>query len=135
MNELDLFQLSLTKKSPQFLKSGGYHFKVPERVTGQWAELTAKYGEHVMEEDNLSFAPADKAAVHNTLMVERRLPDFGRAVADADYTDGCRLNFADGSFLICRFSGTEPLLRIFAEDKTSAGARSLIDTMRTFLHL
>lgn len=100
-----------------------------------WAELTAKYGEHVMEEDNLSFAPADKAAVHNTLMVERRLPDFGRAVADADYTDGCRLNFADGSFLICRFSGTEPLLRIFAEDKTSAGARSLIDTMRTFLHL
>lgn len=37
MNELDLFQLSLTKKSPQFLKSGGYHFKVPERVKGQWA--------------------------------------------------------------------------------------------------
>lgn len=100
-----------------------------------WAELAARYGAHVMEEDNLTFAPEDKVSVHATLMVERRLPDFGRAVADADYTDGCRLNFADGSFLICRFSGTEPLLRIFAEDKTSAGARSLIDTMRAFLHL
>ena len=100
-----------------------------------WEELTARYGQHVMEEDNLTFAPEDKTAVHSTLMEKRLLPDFGRAVADADYTDGCRLNFADGAFLICRFSGTEPLLRIFAEDKTPEGARSLIDTMRTFLNL
>lgn len=100
-----------------------------------WAELTERYGKHTMEEANLKFAPQDKTAVHNVLMVERRLPDFGRVISDADYTDGCRLNFADGSFLICRFSGTEPLLRIFAEDKTAEGARALIDTMRAFLHL
>lgn len=100
-----------------------------------WAELTERYGSHVMEEDNLPFAPEDREAVHRTLMVERKLPDFGRAIADADYTDGCRLNLADGAFLICRFSGTEPLLRIFAEDKTAEGARELIDTMRSFLHL
>lgn len=100
-----------------------------------WAELTERYGSHVMEEDNLPFAPEAREAVHRTLMVERRLPDFGRAIADADYTDGCRLNLADGAFLICRFSGTEPLLRIFAEDKTAEGARELIDTMRGFLHL
>lgn len=100
-----------------------------------WEELTARYGQHVMEEDNLTFAPEDKTAVHSTLMEKHLLPDFGRTVADADYTDGCRLNFADGAFLICRFSGTEPLLRIFAEDKTPEGARSLIDTMRTFLNL
>ncbi len=100
-----------------------------------WDELTAKYGAHTMEEDNLSFRPEDKATVRRVLMEERRLPDFGRAVADVDYTDGCRINFADGAFLICRFSGTEPLLRIFAEDCDAAGARALIDAMRGFLHL
>lgn len=100
-----------------------------------WADLTAKYGAHTMEEDNLSFAPDDRTRVHDVLMTERKLPNFGRAIADVDYTDGCRINFADGAFLICRFSGTEPLLRIFAEDKTSAGARALIDTMRSFLNL
>ena len=48
MNELDLFQLSLTKKSPQFLKSGGYHFKVPERVKDKWAELNANRTKEVV---------------------------------------------------------------------------------------
>ena len=48
MNELDLFQLSLTTTSPQFLKSGGYHFKVPERVKGQWAELNANRTKEVV---------------------------------------------------------------------------------------
>lgn len=100
-----------------------------------WEELTARYGSHVMEEDNLSFAPEQKETVHRTLIAEKRLPDFGREIADVDYTDGCRVNFRDGAFLICRFSGTEPLLRIFAEDRDSAGAQSLITCMREFLAL
>ena len=29
--------------------------------------------------------------------------------------DGCKVYFQDGSWVICRFSGTEPLLRMAAE--------------------
>jgi phosphomannomutase len=41
-----------------------------------------------------------------------RLGDF--PVLDSDTIDGRRLHFADG-WLAVRFSGTEPLLRIYAE--------------------
>lgn len=48
MNDLDLFQLSLTKKSPQFLKTGSYHFKVPARVKAKWNELNANRTKEVV---------------------------------------------------------------------------------------
>ncbi|MEE9199087.1 MAG: phosphoglucomutase/phosphomannomutase family protein [Dehalococcoidia bacterium] len=36
-------------------------------------------------------------------------------VADFDTTDGLRFSLEDGSWLLIRFSGTEPLMRIYAE--------------------
>ena len=41
--------------------------------------------------------------------------------------------FDDGSFIICRFSGTEPLLRIFAETKDEQTAKELIHTVKDFI--
>lgn len=99
-----------------------------------WADLVAKYGTHVMEEDNLTFAPADKPRINHLLMAEKKLPVFaGKTVARVNYEDGCKVYFSDDSFVICRFSGTEPLLRIFAEDVSSEGARSLINAMKDFV--
>ena len=99
-----------------------------------WADLVAKYGKHIMEEDNLTFDPADKPRINHLLMTEKKLPSFvGKTVDRVNYEDGCKVYFSDGSFVICRFSGTEPLLRIFAEDETSAAARALIDTMKAFV--
>lgn len=99
-----------------------------------WADLVAKYGTHVMEEDNLTFAPADKPRINHLLMTEKKLPVFaGKTVARVNYEDGCKVYFSDDSFVICRFSGTEPLLRIFAEDVSSEAARSLINTMKDFV--
>ena len=41
----------------------------------------------------------------------------------------------DGGFIICRFSGTEPLLRIFAESSTKEAAQESIDKFAEFLGL
>ena len=102
-------------------------------ATEIWADLTARYGTHVLEEDNLSFHPEDKTRIDKLLMTEKKLPVFaGKTIAKVNYEDGCKVYFTDNSFVICRFSGTEPLLRIFAEDSNSAGARTLIDTMKQF---
>ena len=99
-----------------------------------WETLEARFGKHVMEEDNLTFAPADKPRINHLLMVERKLPAFaGKTVSRVGYEDGCKVYFSDGSFVICRFSGTEPLLRIFAEDADSDSARALIRTMKDFV--
>ena len=40
---------------------------------------------------------------------------FGQAIERVTYEDGCKVYFTDGSFAVCRFSGTEPLIRLCAE--------------------
>ena len=51
------------------------------------------------------------------------------------YEDGCKIYFADNSFVICRFSGTEPLLRIFAEADNEQTAKGYIEAFRDLLAL
>ena len=36
-------------------------------------------------------------------------------VDHVSYLDGCKVYFKNGGWIIARFSGTEPLLRIFCE--------------------
>ncbi len=99
-----------------------------------WEELEARYGRFVMAEDNFRFDPAYRELVDRKLMTERRLPSFGgKSIARVSYEDGCKVTFADDSFVICRFSGTEPLLRIFAEASTRADAEALIACVKDFL--
>jgi len=54
--------------------------------------------------------------------VERFKSDFstfiGRHVKHTDRTDGVKLEFDDGSWVLLRLSGTEPLLRIYTEAAT-----------------
>lgn len=98
-----------------------------------WRELSEKYGKFEMVEDNLHFRPEEKARINDLLMVEKKVPDFGKQIATLNYEDGFKVTFADNSFVICRFSGTEPLLRVFAEAATAAAARELIDCMKDFI--
>ena len=88
-----------------------------------------------MIEDNLEFVPAAREAINKTLMVDKKLPSFGRVITKVNYEDGCKVYFDDDSFVICRFSGTEPLLRIFAEASSADTARGYIDAFRAFLCL
>lgn len=97
--------------------------------------LERQFGKFVMVEDNLRFSPEDKAEIHHRLMVEKALPQFSQPVERVSYEDGCKVYFADGGFVICRFSGTEPLLRIFAEGDTQEKAQRAITEFKEFLHL
>ena len=102
--------------------------------TDFYRELAEKYGSFEMVEDNLVFDIADKDRINDLIMVKREIPEFtGKTVSRVNYEDGCKIYFDDNSFVICRFSGTEPLLRIFAEAKTEEIAQSLIDTVKKFI--
>lgn len=98
-------------------------------------ELEEKYGKREMVEDNLPFDPADKERIYNKLMVEKAVPDFPKPVKKIGYEDGFKAYFEDNSFVVCRFSGTEPLLRIFAEDETADKATELINAVKKLLNL
>jgi phosphomannomutase len=43
---------------------------------------------------------------------------LGRRVKNLDRTDGLKMEFADGSWVLLRLSGTEPLMRIYTEAAT-----------------
>ena len=98
-------------------------------------ELETKYGHYVMVEDNITFTLEQKSTVNRIIFEEKKIPFFGSPVARVSYEDGCKVYFADNSFVICRFSGTEPLLRIFAEASDEATAKGYIEAFRDLLAL
>jgi phosphomannomutase/phosphoglucomutase len=75
--------------------------------------------------ENLTYAdPAKREA-----MLAAAASHADRADAEVSTTDGYRLDFGDG-WVLARPSGTEPLVRLYAEARTRERARSLLEEMR-----
>ena len=98
-------------------------------------ELKEQFGTFIMVEDNLRFLPDEKSSIIKTLMEDRKLPEFSSKTDHVSYEDGCKVYFTDGSFVSCRFSGTEPLLRIFAESSSRETALEYVAAFRAFLNI
>jgi len=96
-------------------------------------ELEDKFGCFEMAEDNLRFAAEQKATINKVIFEEKKLPEFTQPVNHVGYEDGCKVYFENGDFVVCRFSGTEPLLRIFAESSNKENAVEYIEAFRSFL--
>ena len=97
-------------------------------------DLEARFGAFRMAEDAIRFEDADrKAAVERLLLEEKKLPSFDEEIERVGYEDGCKVYFKSGDWTLCRFSGTEPLLRVCAESPTEEKARSLVSAFRAFL--
>lgn len=99
-----------------------------------YEEITGQFDPHYVAETDVTFAPERKPEILNTLMVEKQLPEFTEKVVDVSYRDGAKVYFEDG-WIIARFSGTEPLLRIFCELPTKERAEAACEEMRAFLGL
>jgi phosphomannomutase len=72
-----------------------------------------------------------------TRAVERLRMDFstflGRRVAETDRTDGLKLTFDDGAWVLMRLSGTEPLMRIYTEARTMKESASIAEQARAWV--
>ena len=97
-----------------------------------YEEITGQFAPHYMAETDFKFDPERKPEILKTLMEDRLLPDFSDAIRDVSYRDGCKVYFEDG-WIIARFSGTEPLLRIFCEMPTRERAEQACEEFRQFL--
>jgi phosphomannomutase len=53
--------------------------------------------------------------------------EFGPDLASRETTDGVKLNFADGSWILFRRSGTEPILRIYCESPQPGRVSEMLD--------
>ena len=97
-------------------------------------ELTDQFGALYMAEYDWAMTEKRKQEIRKILMEDRILPDFGLPVQQVSYLDGCKVYFEDG-WIIARFSGTEPRMRIFAEMPSKERARALVRIMAAFLDL
>ena len=109
-------------------------------VTGKsiaeiYQEIVEKYGMLHFVEKDFTTTPDHKQSLKALVFEQRKLPEFSGKIADISYADGCKVTLEDGSWVICRFSGTEPLLRLAAEGNTEAGAQNLIQYWKAFLKL
>ncbi|MFC1933427.1 phosphoglucomutase/phosphomannomutase family protein [Chloroflexota bacterium] len=89
--------------------------------------LYSKVGPHHFNRVDVKFPEPERQAIIER--VKHNHPDYidGVKVVKFDTTDGFRFILADTTWLLIRFSGTEPLLRIYAESNTPARVEKLLE--------
>ena len=97
-----------------------------KRLEEQIAELMAEFGPHEYQRVDLHPEPAKMPAVVQSLKEDDPTELAGQAVQDIDRTDGTKFNFADESWLLLRASGTEPVVRVYAEASSQDKVQALI---------
>jgi phosphomannomutase len=129
-------------------ESGGYAFRghIPERdgilsglyileylaMTGQTPSqlvqhLFAEVGPHYYQRRDVTFDPQHRRQIQQHLLSLANLTELaGLPVRSSDEIDGRRLIF-DDAWLASRFSGTEPLLRIYCEAESRQRVTQLLD--------
>ena len=77
--------------------------------------------------------------VARPISIARLKTDFttflGRHVANLDRTDGLKIGFDDGSWVLLRLSGTEPLMRIYTEASTTQAAAQLATETNAWVNM
>ena len=132
-------------------ESGGYAFQgnIPERdgilsglmlldlmvksdksITELMDTLTEKVGPHFYDRWDLKFEESQRQAIISRL--EAAKPDViaAKSVERIDTRDGFRYVLAGGYWALVRFSGTEPLLRIYAEAESPGDVSALLAAVR-----
>ena len=98
-------------------------------------DLQMRFGKFYMLDESFTFDEKDRDRVRELVYTQKKLPDFGAEIDRVSYDDGCKVYFKDGSFVLQRFSGTEPLIRLCAEAGDKAAARAYLQAFREFLAL
>ena len=96
-------------------------------------ELCSIVGRSYMAQHNYRFRAEHRALFLKRIMEDREIPVFPYEIDHVSYMDGCKVYFKNGGWVSIRFSGTEPLLRVFAEMDTQEQAEEICEICRQFL--
>jgi alpha-D-glucose phosphate-specific phosphoglucomutase len=94
------------------------------------AELYQKVGPHFYDRIDIHLAPEQAPAVRERLAQARPDRIAGLAVTGTDTTDGFRFDLKGDGWLLFRFSGTEPLMRIYTEVQDEALVPKVLEAGR-----
>lgn len=132
-------------------ESGGYAFRgsIPERdgilsglmilemmtKTGKSVSelldlLSSKVGPHYYDRWDISFDESKRASILERFRSSNLPVLSGKRVRELDTREGFRFLFDGGYWALVRFSGTEPLVRIYAEAESPEIVVSLLEELR-----
>ena len=98
-------------------------------------EIYGKYGYAYTAEGDCTFRSADRQRLHDKIYTNKELPEFEWEIDHVSYADGAKVYFKNGGWALARFSGTEPLLRLFAEMENQEQAEKVVNQLKAFLNL
>lgn len=129
-------------------ESGGYAFRgnVPERdgilgnlyfldfmvKTGKTPSqlldyLFEKVGPHYYDRVDTTFPNERREEIRQRLLNARPQTIGGLPFVSLDTTDGFKFNLGDGSWMLVRFSGTEPIIRVYTETKSQDRVQPVLE--------
>lgn len=76
-----------------------------------------------------------KKSYSTRYMLKNNCLSLSSILKKVSYEDGAKVYFKNGGWIIARFSGTEPLLRIFAEMQDKDTAERVLQQFKDFLSL
>jgi phosphomannomutase len=98
----------------------------------QLKDLFSRVGEVYNRRLNVKLDPAISERVRQKIAAN--VTEFhGRRVVEQNRVDGLKLLFGDGSWVLMRPSGTEPVVRFYAESTTSADLDKLLEYGRQWI--
>lgn len=104
-----------------------------KRLAAMLKDIEEMYGRTEMIEVNVTYHPDDREELLHLLFKEKKLPTYDEPMQQVNYMDGVKIYFGDDRWIIVRFSGTEPLMRIFCEDVSVKRAQEKVDYMYAFI--
>jgi phosphomannomutase len=135
-------------------ESGGYAFRghIPERdgiLAGLFfldmmvklgktpselvSHLFERVGPHYYDRVDVSFPASERSAIVNRLQAAEPREVAGTSVVRTLCVDGFKFILEDASWLLVRFSGTEPIIRIYSESSSSERVQQILDAGRRLI--
>jgi phosphomannomutase len=99
------------------------------------AALFEEYGPHYYHRNDLLTSDDKKNAMIAYCKAKKLTSVLGSSVVKWDFKDGIKHHLEDGSWVLVRPSGTEPVLRIYAESNDSGKVQDLVEEVAALVDL
>ncbi|MFP4466269.1 MAG: phosphoglucomutase/phosphomannomutase family protein [Candidatus Goldiibacteriota bacterium] len=94
--------------------------KEKKKITGIIRELDEKYGKYMYDRVDVKFKESERNFIYKKVnKLEKNGFAAGKKIKAVNRLDGIKYILNDNEWLLFRFSGTEPLLRIYSEAPSS----------------